>query len=47
MGFQQGPYKGKVRVVSLFGQDAAEATVVETSGKIQPNDLITLPPEQK
>jgi hypothetical protein len=47
MGFQQGPYKGKVRVVSLFGQDAAEATVVEASGKIEANDLITLPPEQK
>jgi hypothetical protein len=47
MGFQQGPYKGKVRVVSLFGQDAAEATVVESSGKIEPNDLVTLPPEQK
>jgi len=47
MGFQQGPYKGRVEVVSLFGQDAAEATVVEGSGKIEPNDLITLPPEQK
>ena len=47
MGFQQGPYKGKVKVVSLFGQDAAEATVVEASGKIEANDLVTLPPEQK
>jgi len=47
MGFQQGPYKGKVKVVSLFGQDAAEASVVEASGKIEPNDLVTLPPEQK
>jgi len=47
MGFQQGPYKGRVEVVSLFGQDAAEATVLEGSGKIEPNDLITLPPEQK
>jgi hypothetical protein len=47
MGFQQGPYKGKVKIVSLFGQDAAEATVVEASGKIEPNDLVTLPPEQK
>jgi hypothetical protein len=47
MGFQQGSYKGKVKVVSLFGQDAAEATVVESSGKIEPNDLVTLPPEQK
>jgi hypothetical protein len=47
MGFQQGPYKGKIKVVSLFGQDAAEATVVEASGKIEPNDLITLPPKQK
>jgi hypothetical protein len=47
MGFQQGPYKGKVRVVSLFGQDSAEATVVEGSGKIEPNDLITLPSKQK
>jgi hypothetical protein len=47
MGFQPGPYKGKVRVVSLFGQDAAEAMVVETSGNMEPNDLITLPPEQK
>jgi len=47
MGFQQGPYKGRVEVVSLFGQDAAEAIVVEGSGKIEPNDLITLPPQQK
>jgi len=47
MGFQEGPYKGRVEVVSLFGQDAAEAIVVEGSGKIEPNDLITLPPEQK
>jgi hypothetical protein len=47
MGFQQGPYKGKIKVVSLFGQDAAEATVVEASGKIEPNDLVTLQPEQK
>jgi len=47
MGFQQGPYKGKVKVVSLFGQDASEATVIEASGKIEPNDLVTLPPEQK
>jgi hypothetical protein len=47
MGFQQGPYKGKVKVVSLFGQDAAEATVVEAAGKIEPNDLVTLPPKQK
>jgi len=47
MGFQQGPYKGRVEVVSLFGQDAAEATVVENSGKFEPNDLVTLPPEQK
>jgi hypothetical protein len=47
MGFQPGPYKGKVRVVSLFGQDAAEAIVVAKSGNIEPNDLITLPPEQK
>ena len=46
MGFQQGPYKGRVEVVSLFGQDAAEAIVVEGSGKIEPNDLITLPPQQ-
>jgi len=47
MGFQQGPYKGRVEVVNLFGQDAAEATVVEGSGKIEPNDLVTLPAEQK
>lgn len=47
MGFQQGPYKGKVKVMSLFGQDAAEATVVEASGKIEPNDLVTLPPDKK
>ena len=47
MGFQQGPYKGRVEVVNLFGQDAAEAAVVEGSGKIEPNDLVTLPTEQK
>jgi hypothetical protein len=47
MGFQQGPYKGRVEVVNLFGQDATEAIVVEGSGKIEPNDLVTLPPEQK
>jgi len=46
MGFQQGSYKGRVEVVSLFGRDAAEAIVVEGSGKIEPNDLITLPPQQ-
>jgi len=47
MGFQQGPYKGRVEVVSLFGKDAAEATVLEGSAKIEPNDLATLPPAQK
>jgi hypothetical protein len=47
MGFQEGPYKGTVKVVSLFGQDAAEATVLEGSNKIEANDLVTLPSEQK
>jgi hypothetical protein len=43
MGFQQGPYRGKVKVLNLFGGDAAEATVVSGSGKIEVNDVVVLP----
>jgi hypothetical protein len=43
MGFQRGPHKGMVKVVSLFGRDASEATVVAGPGTIQVNDIVTLP----
>jgi hypothetical protein len=45
MGFQRGPYKGKVKVVKLFGKDAAEALLVAGEGKIEGNDLVGLPNE--
>jgi len=45
MGFQQGPYKGMVKVANLFGRDASEATVVAGPGTIQVNDVATLPEE--
>jgi hypothetical protein len=41
MGFQRGPYKGKVKVLKLFGRDAAEASLVSGKGKIEGNDLVT------
>jgi hypothetical protein len=47
MGFQRGPYKGMVKVVNLFGRDASEATVVAGPGKIEVNDIVILPAEQK
>ena len=47
MGFQRGPYKGMVKVVNLFGDDASEATVVAGPGTIQVNDIVTLPEEQE
>ena len=47
MGFQRGPYKGRVKVVNLFGRDASEATVVAGPGTIQVNDIVTLPEKQK
>jgi hypothetical protein len=43
MGFQPGPYKGKVKVVNLFGSDVSEATVVAEEGQIEVNDLVALP----
>jgi hypothetical protein len=45
MGFQPGPYKGKIKVVKLFGKDAAEALLVAGEGKIEGNDLVGLPDE--
>lgn len=45
MGFQRGPYKGKIKVVKLFGKDAAEALLVAGEGKIEGNDLVGLPDE--
>jgi hypothetical protein len=42
MGFQRGPYKGKIKVLKLFGGDAAEALVVAGEGKIEGNDLVAL-----
>jgi hypothetical protein len=45
MGFQRGPYKGKVKVSNLFGRDASEATVVAGPGTIEVNDIVTLPEE--
>ena len=47
MGFQPGPYKGKVEVSNLFGPDAAEAIAVDGAGKIKTNDLVVLPGEPK
>jgi hypothetical protein len=47
MGFQPGPYKGKVEVFNLFGPDAAEAIAVDGAGKIKTNDLVVLPGEPK
>jgi len=47
MGFQPGPYKGKVQVSNLFGPDAAEAIAVDGAGKIKTNDLVVLPGEPK
>jgi hypothetical protein len=43
MGFQRGPYKGKIKILKLFGYDAAEATLVSGKGKIEGNDLVALP----
>ncbi len=43
MGFQRGPYKGTIKVLKLFGGDAAEALVVAGEGKIEGNDLVALP----
>lgn len=43
MGFQPGPYKGQIKVEKLFGNDAAEALLVAGQGKIEGNDLVTLP----
>lgn len=43
MGFQRGPYKGKIKVLKLFGGDAAEAILVAGEGKIEGNDLVALP----
>jgi hypothetical protein len=43
MGFQPGPYKGNIKVVKLFGGDSAEAVLVAGEGKIEGNDLVTLP----
>ena len=45
MGFERGPYKGKIKVVKLFGKDAAEALLVAGEGKIEGNDLVGLPDE--
>jgi len=45
MGFQRGPYKGKIKVVKLFGKDSAEAVLVAGEGKIEGNDLVGLPDE--
>jgi hypothetical protein len=43
MGFQPGPYKGKIKVLKLFGRDAAEATLIAGEGEIEVNDLVALP----
>ena len=43
MGFQRGPYKGKIKVIKLFGGDAAEAALVAGEAKIDGNDLVALP----
>jgi len=43
MGFQPGPYKGQIKVVKLFGGDSAEAVLVAGEGKIEGNDLVTVP----
>jgi len=43
MGFQRGPYKGKVKILKLFGRDAAEASLVSGKGKIEGNDLVAPP----
>ena len=45
MGFERGPYKGKIKVVKLFGKDAAEALLVAGEAKIEGNDLVRLPDE--
>jgi hypothetical protein len=43
MGFQRGPYKGRVKILKLFGRDAAEATPVAGEGKIEVGDLLAIP----
>jgi len=43
MGFQRGPFKGTIKVVKLFGGDAAEAILVAGEGKMEGNDLVGLP----
>jgi hypothetical protein len=43
MGFQPGPYKGKIKVVNLFGSDVSEAAIVAEEGKIEVNDLVAFP----
>lgn len=43
MGFQPGPYKGKIKVVNLFGSDVSEAAIVAEEGKIEVNDLVAIP----
>jgi hypothetical protein len=45
MGFQTGPYKGKIKVLRLFGPDASEAALMAGEGKIEGNDLVGLPDE--
>jgi hypothetical protein len=45
MGFQPGPYKGKIKVLKLFGSDAAEATLIAGESEIEVNDLAALPDE--
>ena len=35
------------QVVTLFGGDASEATVVAGPGTIEVNDIVTLPEEQE
>ncbi len=43
MGFQTGPYKGKIKVVKLFGRDASEADLIAGEGKVEGNDLVAFP----
>jgi hypothetical protein len=45
MGFQPGPYKGRIKVMRLFGKDVAETLLVASEGKIGDNDLVGLPDE--
>jgi hypothetical protein len=43
LGFQRGPFKGTIKVVKLFGADAAEASLVAGEAEIEGNDLVSVP----